>query len=244
MRGGNPPRARRLVSCSGMMSFLFSLLACHWSPRLRGRGPVRSPPLLAAAPSPLSTREWMEERTAAQRCSDSDRLTDWLTLLCPVKAALWLGEAASTCWLTVATTDTYSWSSELRHWSWKHGHLVRDDVLRAMLWNEECRSANFSPPPLLYRRLLPSGVWSSRTDTFTVHHLSPVRLLRHGSSHPVTDIIDQGLLCLSLSDSLISYRANSRKMRLRQTVKTEKQVLVWHAILTLNKFNKIRISSN
>lgn len=59
-----------------------------------------------------------------------------------------------------------------------------------------CYIADFSPPE--------SG---AAGQTFTVHHLSPVRLLRHGSSHPVTDIIDQGLFCLSLSDSLISYRA-------------------------------------
>jgi len=37
--GKSPARTRRLVSCSGMMSFLFSLLACHWSSGLlQGRG--------------------------------------------------------------------------------------------------------------------------------------------------------------------------------------------------------------
>lgn len=164
MRGENPPRAhggwsRAQVWCP----FCSRCSPAIGRPGYRGGGLSAPPPLLAAAPSPLSAREWMEERTSAQRCSNSDRLTDWLTLLCPVKPGLWLGEATSTCWLTVANTDTYSWSSEWG-WSWKHGRLGREDVFRSMLWNEECRSANFSPQPLLYRRLLPSGVWSSRTD--------------------------------------------------------------------------------
>lgn len=207
MRGENPPRAhggwsRAQVWCP----FCSRCSPAIGRPGYRGGGLSAPPPLLAAAPSPLSAREWMVERTSAQRCSNSDRLTDWLTLLCPVKPGLWLGEATSTCWLTVANTDTYSWSSEWGTGAGNTGIWVERtcsdpcfgmrNAVPLTFHLSRCHIADFSPPE--------SG---AAGQTFTVHHLSPVRLLRHGSSHPVTDIIDQGLFCLSLSESLISYRA-------------------------------------
>lgn len=125
----------------------------------------RRPPRLC-----LRESEWRSAQLHSAAQISTGWLTDWRCCAPWMRHSDWVRRhppAGSQSLLPIPIHDHPNWGTGAGN-----GHLGRDDVFRAMLWNEECRSANFSPPPLLYRRLLPSGVWSSRTDTFSVHHLS------------------------------------------------------------------------
>lgn len=126
----------------------------------------RRPPRLC-----LSESEWRGAQLHNAAQTPTGWLTDWLTLLCPVKPGLWLGEATSTCWLTVANTDTYSWSSEWGTGAGNTGIWVgmtcsdpcfgMRNAVPLTFHLSRCYSADFSPPE--------SG---AAGQTFAVHHLS------------------------------------------------------------------------
>jgi len=222
MRGENPPRAhggwsRAQVWCP---------FCSRCSPAIgrpgyfRGGGSDRSPPLLAAAPR-LCAREWMEERTSAQRCSNYDWLTDWRCCAPWNRHSDWARRhppAGSQSLIPIPIHDHTNEALELETRAFGSGGRV---PIHALEWGMPFRQLFTSAPALSQT----SPLRSLEQPDF--HRSSPLScqtaapwLLSSGHWY----YRSRAILSISVWLTYLLQGKTCVKMSLRRTVKTEKKV--------------------